>query len=163
MNEIECQRCGDAIEDWMNTRTYGFWDKDSQTYQSHGGITNHYCKDCWDANQGRSPGARIRVDSSEELYSILKSANGKLAGILTWWSGRPAIRVVDGEVQAAVVKPKFDGEKDDGTPILKFEEELIDGYDKERFDDDADPPDNMNIVRLIETGRTAFDAIDPND
>lgn len=159
-NELECDRCGEVVEGWMNIRRYGQWDREAQNFQRHGGISERFCRECWDENEGRSPGAHIWPDSAQELWDILAASNGKLAATLIWWSGRPAIRVVGGEPEAVVTKRKHGGETADGTPILEFEAELVDDFDREKFDDYAEPPEEMNLVVLTAPDRTAFAAID---
>lgn len=163
-NQIECHRCGDVITGWCETRRFGFWDEKYQNYKKRP-LEQRYCRDCWGKQEARSIGAHFRPESAEQLYDVLAASNGAIAGILCWWSGRPAIRVVDGEVEAAVTKPHRDGIADDGTPILKFDSERIDDYDRETFNEDAKPPRNedMNLVRLVEVENTPFGALDDSE
>lgn len=160
-NSIECHRCGDTITEWCETRRFGFWDTEKQHYESHGGIEHHYCRACWQEREGRTNGAHYFPESSEELWDVLEAADGDLVAILCWWSGRPAIRVVDGDVEAAVTKPNHGGTTDDGTPILNFESEYIDDFDEEQFHEDADPPDTegLNLVLLRNPEQTPFAAL----
>lgn len=155
-HQINCHRCGGAIEEWCETRRYGFWDEEKQAYESHGGIEEKYCRDCWDKSMGRTNGAHLRPQSAEQLFAILDAADGDLAAIPTWWSKRPAIRVVDGELEGVVTKPRRDGFNSDGEPIIKFEAELIEEFDREEFDDVAEPGDEMNLVLLREPSMTPF-------
>lgn len=157
---ITCYECGEPIEGWMNTRTFGEWDADEQNYRSPPGIRNHYCEECWREDFGRANGAHLEPTSARQLYDVLDAANGDLAAVLTWWSGRPAIRVVDGEIEAAVTKPRDGGETEDGTPIVNFESELIEGFDREKFNEIADPPEEMNLVLLLKPERTPFHGVD---
>ena len=161
INRIECYSCGDVIDEWCETRRYGFWDAESQNYDSRP-TEQRKCRECWSDDEGRANGAHFHPESAQHLWDVLEGANGSLAGILCWWTGRPAIRVVDGDVQAAVTKPTDGGEKPDGTPILKFQSEYIDGFDREQFFEDAEPPENedMNLVRLLKPERTPFGALD---
>lgn len=160
-NQIECHRCGEVITEWCETRRYGFWDADSQNYDSTP-TEQRKCRECWSDDEGRANGAHFRPESAQELWDVLEASNGGLAGILCWWSGRPAIRVVDGEVEAAVTKPERGGYNEDGTPILRFVPERIEDFDRERFFEDADPPENddMNLVRLLDPERTSFAGLD---
>lgn len=159
MNEIACYRCEDVIEEWCETRRYGFWDRESQNYERQP-IETRLCRDCWDDKEGRAPGAHYHPESAQELWDVLAAADGRLAGVLCWWSGRPAIRVVDGNAEAAVTKPHHAGQTDDGTPIIEFRSELIDGFDRDEFDDVAEVPDERGLVRLLSPERTSFDGVD---
>lgn len=162
-NQIECKDCGTVIDNYRYTRKFGVWDAERQNYDHPPGLEYHYCEDCWRDDYGRQNGAHFRPASAQHLYDVLDAADGDLAGILTWWSGRPAIRVVDGEVEAAVTKPRRGGTTEDGTPILKFECERIEGYDREQFDEDADPPEDMNLVLLRDPEETPFVGVDGGD
>lgn len=159
-HRIACHSCGEPIEGWINTRTFGEWDVDEQNYKHPPGVRNHYCRECWNEDYGRANGAHFEPTSAQHLYDVLEAANGDLAAVLTWWSARPAVRVVDGEIEAAVTKPRDGGESEDGTPILKFESELIEGFDREQFNQDADPPEDMNLVLLLKPEQTAFHGVD---
>lgn len=159
-NQIACKRCGDPITDWMEKRRYGFWDADDQTYQSHGGIEEYLCRGCWQDDEGRTNGAHYWPESTSELFDVLDAADGRLAAILTWWTGRPSIRVVDGEPEAAVTRPRRGGETEDGTPILTFETEVIEDFDRDEFNDIASVPDEQNLVLLRDPSQTAFVGIE---
>lgn len=161
-NKIACDRCGDELDHWAETRRFGFWDADAQHYISGRCREERYCRDCWDDREGRANGAHYYPESAAELYDVLAAADGKLAATLTWWSGKPSIRVVDGEVEASVTKRRDGGQTDDGTQILKFESELIDDFDRDEFDEVADPPDSAprNLVILEDPERTSFAGVD---
>jgi hypothetical protein len=159
-HRIACKRCEEPITEWRATHRYGLWDAETQTYDQHGGIEDHYCRECWDDDFGRANGAHYQPESTEALFDVLDAADGALAGVLTWWSGKPAVRVVDGEPEAAVTKPKHGGYSDDGTPILRFEAERMADFDREEFDDVADVPDDMGLVLLLDPDRTAFGSLD---
>jgi len=159
-NEITCHRCDDVIEEWCETRRFGSWDPDAQNYDNGSPVEQRYCRDCWQDQEGRANGAHYWPDSADELYAVLDAADGGLAATLTWWSGRSSIRVVDGEVEAAVTKPHDGGTANDGTPILQFESERIEGFDRDEFDDVADPPDERGLVLLKDPERTSFAGVD---
>jgi hypothetical protein len=158
-NVIECHRCGDEITGWCETRRFGFWDADEQNHETTP-VENRYCRECWDGDFGRANGAHFKPESAEQLYEILAAAGGDLTATLTWWSGKPSIRVVDGEVQAAVTKPKRGGETADGTPILNFECERIADYDKEQFLEDAEPGEMRDKVLLKDPSESSFAGLD---
>lgn len=99
------------MDEWTETRRYGFWDADDQHHDDGQFTERRYCRDCWTDREGRTNGAHYRPESAAELYEVLATANGKLAATLAWWSGAPSIRVVDGEVEAAVTKPHDGGER----------------------------------------------------
>lgn len=167
-NEIECHRCGDPIEDWCETRRYGFWDADAQNYENPPPIEQRFCRECWSDDFGRANGAHFAPESAQHLFDVLDAADGDLAATLTWWTGKPSIRVVDGEPEAAVTKPRDGGTQPDGTPILKFEPERIDDFDREEFFEVAEPPEQeeLNIVQLEDPARTAlvaFDAVEVDE
>ena len=159
-NRIECHRCADPITEWCETRRYGTWDADAQNYERQA-IERRYCQECWNDDEGRANGAHFHPESAQLLYDVLDAAGGELAATLCWWSGRPSVRVVEGEVEAAVTKPHDGGTTNDGTPILKFESEMIDDFDRDEFDDIADPPENddFNTVLLEDAERTSFGAV----
>lgn len=163
-HRIACHRCDEPIEEWCETRRYGFWDEDAQNYETQP-IEQRFCRDCWSKDYGRRNGAHFRPESAQQLWTMLDAADGSLVAIPCWWSGRPSIRVVDGEPEAAVTKPRDGGQTADGTPILKFESERIEGFDREEFDEVLAPPENedFNLVRLLEPGQTAFAGLDGGD
>lgn len=163
MHKIACHRCGDGLEGWVYTRRFGEWDADTQRYDGHN--ERHLCQECWNDREGRERGAHYYPDSAAELWAVLAAADGNLAATLTWWTGRPSIRIVDGEPEAAVTKPHHGGYTEDGRGILDFRAELIDGFDRETFDDIAAVPDKdqRGLVFLESPERTSFAGVDADD
>ena len=95
----------------------------------------YYCLSCYKEHHDREKGAYFHHQGPEEMWSILKAADGRLVADTLFMTigGRGWIRVVDGEVQARHSVRVRGG--DDVDWDLGFETEPTPEFDSDRFEE----------------------------
>lgn len=166
-NQIECSSCDEDIQDRSLARRvqYGFWDHETQNFEN-GALQRHYCEACWREEFGRDIAAHYEVQSAQRLWDVLEAADGRLVADLRpiFVSGRPWIRVQDGELQA-LNSTVVDSDQEADPPIIEFGVEVVDA-DREWFDrtfraERELPDDEMPTIALLKpTDETPFDGWD---
>jgi hypothetical protein len=125
---FECFRCGSAATEFPHTVTFGFWDDEADNYESPPPARHRYCRECWNRDFKRDQGAYWEVTDDATLWNTLAASEGQLVADLgaLFMGNRPFVRVVDGDLQGAITKPKRVDEE-----TIRFEPERKDDVDRE--------------------------------
>lgn len=167
MNRRECHRCGDKLDGRVKVKRFGEYDARTQNFDHTGGVIEHwYCDDCWQDHEAREPAAVFHPHSAEQLRAILDAADGALvADFVHYFVGsRPCVRVVNGELEGATVRPEFDEqETPHGVRIsVRFTAEpfdIGDGWIEDALGQRHELPESMPVL-LKPVDETPFAALE---
>lgn len=160
-NRATCSECGEVIESEQdNTRVvrWGFWDEEKQWFQGSA-HQEHYCPACWRYEFAREAAAHYEVTDVDRFWDILEAANGQLVADCKpmFISGRPWLRVVDGDLQVLGAH-MYRGDQPD---VVKSRVERHEDVDREWFNDTfADVVEGSNppaVALLKPAEETPFD------
>lgn len=156
-NRTTCYDCGDYLQDgeFIHEIVYSSWEAQSNDFASDEPQREKYCEECWDDIRPSNKGTQFEVDTVDELWNILSASNGKLVVDCKshFVGGRPYLRVLNGDVQEAVINRRQVG---DGTLGLSTEFEQRDRQDFEELIESIINGDLPPIVRLRNSENTPF-------
>lgn len=166
----ECKHCGMTLsgDDLTYRVLYGRFEHATEGVVSEkhvarpgeeiepGADERYYCFDCYKSEFDREKGAHFEYESSDELWSILEAADGRLVADAKPMTvgGRGWFRVVGGEVQArhsVVVQGNEDDDWDIG-----FDSEPTPEFEKEDFHEFFGGGKEIQLVYLKSVDETPF-------
>lgn len=155
-NRTCCNDCGSVFNDneRVHRISYTNWDAEKQSFNKEP-IEENYCRDCWSDIRPENKGAEFKIETTDGLWNILSSSNGKLVadfGRLIVGS-HSIVRVNDELCELVYSKRRCVGEK---IIDIKYKYEI---KSKEWFDDfvsDIAESDIPSYVRIRNVDSTPF-------